>query len=52
MINNYRIEQRNSPWDGGRFLAAMSMLVRVSSSCFFNPLNQLLPQKTYERNKK
>jgi|TARA_R110000737_G_scaffold112672_1_gene145814 hypothetical protein len=34
MINNYRIGQRSISGDGGRFPAAMSMLVRISCSLF------------------
>jgi hypothetical protein len=38
VISNYRIGQRSNPGDGGRFLAAMSTLVRVSSSFFSFPV--------------
>jgi hypothetical protein len=34
MINNYRIGQRSTSGDGGRFPAAMSTLVRISCSLF------------------
>jgi hypothetical protein len=34
MINNYRIGRRSTSGDGGRFLAAMSTLVRFSCSFF------------------
>jgi hypothetical protein len=34
VINNYRIGQRSTSGDGGRFPAAMSTLVRISCSLF------------------
>ncbi len=42
---NYRIGQEIIIKDSGRFLAAMSTLVRFLLILVFSPLNQQLPQQ-------